>query len=350
MNRRDWLAAVAALGTLRGVFGEDGVRPRIGICAFSCHQHWNAVSKGKPAVRFHNTVEFLRYARELGFEGVQCGFRPAGWDRVREIRRLVDGEGLYYEGEVKLPVSDGDLEGFETSVRAAKEAGAAVVRAVFTGGRRYEIFKTREEFETFTARARRSLELAEPVLARHRLRLAVENHKDHTSPELVGLIKGFSSEWIGVLVDTGNNLALLESPEETLEALAPFATSVHLKDMAVQPGEAGFLLSEVPLGTGALDLKAIVAKLKAANPGIVFNLEMATRDPLVVPCSRPEYFATFPDRRETHFDRMMEWVASHPATGPVPRVSGKDLATVLAEEEQNNLSSLGWMKDAITPA
>jgi len=33
--------------------------------------------------------------------------------------------------------------------------------------------------------------------------------------------------------------------------------SVHFKDMAVQPADDGFRLSEVPLGTGALDLPRI---------------------------------------------------------------------------------------------
>lgn len=350
MKRRDWLAAVSALGAARALFGGGIARPKIGICAFSCHQHWSAVGKGVSGLRFEDTAGFLRYARDLGFEGAQCSFRPAGKDHVREIRQLVDGESLYFEGEVRLPKSEGDLEGFETTVRSAKEAGASVVRAVFTGGRRYEIFKSRAEFESFTAQAKRSLELAEPILAAQQVRVAIENHKDHTSDELVALIRGISSEWIGVLVDTGNNLALLEDPMATIDALAPSAASVHLKDMAVSPDEAGFRLSEVPLGTGALDLKAIVAKLIAANPKIVFNLEMATRDPLLVPCLEPGYFVTFPEREESHRTRMIDWVAAHQSKGPVPRVSGKDLSKVLAEEEQNNRDSLLWMKDAIAPA
>ena len=75
------------------------------------------------------------------------------------------------------------------------------------------------------------------------------------------------------------NIALLEDPYVTVDALAPFAFSVHLKDMAVQPSERGFLLSEVPCGTGFLDLPRIVATLRKANRDIAFNLEMATRDP-----------------------------------------------------------------------
>src|SRR5206468_9723652 len=101
----------------------------------------------------------------------------------------------------------------------------------------------------------------EPVLARHKVTLAVENHKDFRADELAGLMQGLSSERVGVCVDTGNNIALLEDPSETARVLAPWAASCHLKDMAVEETADGFLLSEVPLGEGFLDLRGIVAVL-----------------------------------------------------------------------------------------
>jgi L-ribulose-5-phosphate 3-epimerase UlaE len=65
--------------------------------------------------------------------------------------------------------------------------------------------------------------------------------------------------------------------------------------MGVQEYEEGFLLSEVPLGQGFLDLKGIVASLQKANPKIQFNLEMITRDPLKIPCLTERYWATMQD-------------------------------------------------------
>ena len=227
--------------------------------------------------------------------------------------------------------------------RLTREAGAEVARAVFTGGRRYEIFKTLNEFRIFHAQAEKTLALIEPVLRRNRLRVAIENHKDHTTDELVALMRKLSSEWIGVLVDTGNNIALLEEPHATVEALAPFALSVHFKDMAVQLCDDGFLLSEVPPGTGSLDLPRIIATLVRSNSRIVFNLEMATRDPLRVPCLTDDFFATFPERKAAQLDATMSWVKAHPPAQPSPSVSGKTTAQVLTEEETNNRQGLAWM-------
>ena len=104
--------------------------------------------------------------------------------RVKDARCIhflaaIDNSG-YFEGDVTMVKSDSGLDAFEAEVKLAREAGVTVVRSVFTGGRRYEIFKTMEDFRRFTAGAERSLALIEPVLRKHRLKLAIENHKDHT--------------------------------------------------------------------------------------------------------------------------------------------------------------------------
>ncbi len=344
MNRRAFVAAWPALLAARSMLAAAGAaRSRLGICTFSCHQHWKAVAAKQGGVKFSDPGSFYRYARELGAEGVQTALRSQDPAVARRMRELVERDGGYYEGELRLPKSEGDLTAFESDVRLAREAGATVARAVFTGGRRYEIFKTLDEFTRFHAEARRSLTLAEPVLRRHRLKIAVENHKDLTMDELARLMGEFRSEWIGVLVDTGNNLALLDEPHAVIETLAPFALSVHLKDMAVQAHAKGFLLSEVPLGTGLLDLPRVISTLRRANPGIVFNLEMATRDPLNVPCLTDGYWATFPARRATHLAPALERVKSNPLKRPPPQMTGKTVATVLAEEEANNRHDLDWM-------
>lgn len=159
------------------------------------------------------------------------------------------------------------------------------------------------------------------------------------------LVESIGSEWGGVLVDTGNIIALLEKPHAVVEALAPYALSVHLKDMAVQESAEGFFLSEVPPGTGMIDLPRVIATLTKNNPAIVLNLEMATRNPWAIPCGTDQYFATFPARMTSHLAAAMERVRQNPPRGTVPALSGKSIVQVLAEEERNNLDCLAWMKN-----
>jgi 3-oxoisoapionate decarboxylase len=347
MDRRHFLVTLPSLVSARTLLAADGQgSSRIGLCSFSCHQQWKAVEKSDAGVKFHDAATFYRYAHELGAEGVQTSLRSTDSATAASMRALVEATGGYYEGDIRLPKSESDLAAFENDVRLVREAGATVARAVFTGGRRYEMFKSADEFRAFHAAAAKTLTLIEPILHRHRLKVAFENHKDHTIAELISLMRGVSSEWIGVLVDTGNNIALLEEPHAVVEALAPYALSVHLKDMAVQSHEDGFLLSEVPPGTGMLDLPRMIATLRKANPALVFNLEMATRDPLLVPCRREAYYATFPaDYRTRFLEAAMERVHANPPRAAVPTVAGKPAAEVIREEEANNRAGLEWMRE-----
>ena len=345
MNRRSFIAWLTSLAAARSLLATvDEARSPLGICTFSCHQQWKAVQAGEPGVKFTDVISFYRYVRDLGAEGMQTPLRSNDFNLAMQIRAFVEQDGGYYEGELRMPKKESDVAQFESDVRLAREAGATVARAVFTSGRRYEAMKSAEEFHAFQAQTEKSIALVEPVLRRHRLKLAIENHKDYTAAELTSVMRRFSSEWIGVLVDTGNNIALLDEPHAAVEALAPFALSVHLKDMAVQPSDDGFLLSEVPLGTGVLDLPRIINVLRKANPSIVFNLEMATRDPLRVPCLTDAYFATMPEQKGTRLDAMMAWVKANPAKQSPPRVMGKSTSQILAEEETNNLECLRWMQ------
>jgi sugar phosphate isomerase/epimerase len=349
MNRRTFLATMPPLLAARHALAAGSSAPgRLGVCTFSCHRAWGAIREKSAVVPFADGPTFYDYVRRLGADGAQTGLSTLDEATATRLRRHVEETGGYYEGDLRLPTKDSELKKFEHDVQLARLAGATVARAVLSGSRRYETWKTLDAFTAFRTESSRRLARIEPILKKHRLKLAVENHKDLTGVELAGLMREFNSEWLGVNVDTGNNLALLEDPYETVEALAPFALSVHLKDMALQPHAHGFLLSEVNCGQGFLDLPRIASILRKANPRVCFNLEMATRDPLLIPCLDDGYFVTFPDRKATHLAAAMDRMRAHPPKQPPPTIAGHPITKQLADEEANNRVCLEWMHQRLT--
>jgi sugar phosphate isomerase/epimerase len=348
LNRRDLLATCAAgLPALLPGFSQaaspaDG-KERLGMVLYSFSVRLAADRKANtPGLA--DPLAFVEHCHQRGAGGVQLpiGVRDAAY--AAKLREKVAAYGMYLEGSIRLPQDRADVDRFEAEVRTARECGVKVLRTVSLTGRRYETFATGTAFREWADRAGQALTRAESVIARHGLDLAVENHKDRRAGELVDLLKRLGSRYVGACVDTGNNLALLEDPLEVVAALAPWARSIHLKDMAVAEYPEGFLLAEVPLGEGFLDLKKIVATLRQARPRIHFNLEMITRDPLKVPCLTPKYWATFENLPGHYLARTLTLVRQHAGARPLTRVSDLPRERQLALEEENIRKSMAYAR------
>ncbi|QJW92334.1 sugar phosphate isomerase/epimerase [Spirosoma taeanense] len=320
----------------------------MGVVVHSYGSRWNSKADSKQYPGFANAIDLINHCQQIGAGGVQAVV--GGWttDFAKKVRDAREKAGLYLEGSIGIPKNAGDVARFEQEVRNAKEAGAQVLRTVCSAGRRYETYHSAEAFQELKKNAMTSLQLAEPVLRKHKVKLAVENHKDWRATELAAMLKQINSEWIGATLDFGNSISLLEDPMEVVQTLVPYVFSTHAKDMAVEEYPDGFLLSEVPLGQGILDLPKIIALCKQHNPAVTFNLEMITRDPLEIPCLKTDYWATFQDVSGKELARTLRMVRQHKPATPLPRVSQLNAEERLAAEEQNILSCLAYSKDKLT--
>ena len=349
-SRRRFLAtgttAVAALaaGTTRAAAG--GERSALGVVAFSCGIRRGQELRRDPASDLFEPLRFLRHCRGLGFGGAQLTLGVLDKDRAKALREAAEQDGMFLDGIVNPPRDEGDVARFESEVRTAAEVGALAVRTVVMPGRRYEQFKSLQEFRDAAAKAERMLRLAKPVVERHKVRLAVENHKDQRLDERLALYKRLDSEYIGACVDTGNNLALMEDPYAAIEALAPFAFTVHLKDQAVRENEDGFLLGEIPLGEGFFDLPRMVRILRKAKPKLRFNLELITRDALRVPCLSDGFWVTMPTAPATDLARTLSLVRANPAKA-LQKVTALDPAKQVQLEDDNLARSLAYARERL---
>jgi len=350
ISRRRMLGRTSAALALAGLSSAPVAAPRsgkqMGVSIASYGQRLRAGGElGLPS--FRDALNILDHCHRHGAGGVQIGVR--GWQTAfaRKVRDRRESLGMYLEGQIGLPRKDSDIDRFESEIKAAKEAGATIVRTVMLGGRRYENFKTLASWNEFKRSSYGALERAAKVVERRRVKLAVENHKDWRAPELIGILKRIGSEYVGATIDTGNSLSLLEDVMTTVEALAPYAFTTHFKDMGVAGYDEGFLLAEVPLGKGFVDLRRIIDVCERANAEIQFNLEMITRDPLKVPCLTEGYWTTFGELPGIHLARTLSQVKARQGASPMPRVAGKSAKGRVALEEANVRDSFEHAREAL---
>ena len=342
-SRREILAAglMAAASPVTS-FGRARASNPLGLVIHSFPVRTAGDRDRRPEDRFADPIRFLEHARSLGARGVQVGLGARDPAYADDLRGRAEAASMDLEGIVSLPRDEADVGRFEAEIRTARRVGATIVRTAMLSGRRYETFDSLAAFRQFAERSARSLSMAAPVVARHGVRLAVENHKDFRADELVALIRKVGSDHVGVCVDTGNSMTLLEDPMEVVEALAPMAITTHLKDMGVEEYDRGFRIAEVPLGAGALELTRMVRTLRKANPEVPLNLEMITRDPLNVPCLDDRYWATFPDLPARHLARALSHVRAHPPKQPLPRISPLPPQERLKAEDENIRGCLAY--------
>lgn len=275
----------------------------------------NAAQGGAGRFRQRDALEFLEKCHALGAGGVQTALNGD----LQKLRARAEELGMYLEGMVSIP-RNGDLTALDKSLADAKAAGVTVVRAAMLSGRRYETFPTLADWKKWVDQSYEALRLAMPVIEKHKVVVALENHKDWTLEDFLKLLRTYQSEYLQVCLDFGNNIALLDDPMELIEGLARYAKSTHIKDMGLQPYQDGFLLSEVVLGQGMLDLPKIVSTIQKANPKTKFSLEMITRDPLKVPCMTKQFWETFPERNGKFLAQTFRLVRDHSSRSPLPTV------------------------------
>ena len=327
MNRRDFLAISSLAFPLMAQRSSAASTKQLGIATTSYMIAW----------RPKDTLEFLEHCHSLGAQGVQCAINGD----LPKIRQRAESYGMYIEAMIAMPKGE-DASSFEQGLKNAQTVGAVAIRSAGLNTRRYETFTSLEEWRAHVAVAHKSIETALPLLDKYKIPLGIENHKDWTADEAVALMKKYSSENFGMCLDFGNNLSLLDQPMDVIERLAPYAVTIHLKDMAVRPCADGFLLSEVLLGKGYLDLPRAVSLVRQARPNAHFSLEMISRDPLEVPCLTDKYWVTFPDRSGLYLARSLRFVHEHQSGEELPIVSHMSHEDQLKNEDANVIACLKY--------
>jgi sugar phosphate isomerase/epimerase len=121
---------------------------------------------------------------------------------------------------------------------------------------------------------RRRIVALRPALERHDLRLALENHQDATSDDLLVLCEA-GGERVGVTFDVVNPLAVGEEPFAFARAIGQRIYNVHLKDYRIFATDSGYRLVRCALGEGVIAWPAMLALLRELAPAAPLHIELA---------------------------------------------------------------------------
>ena len=305
MLRREFLAAATAAPLIASP------RPapvKLGIDLFSLRsQKWTPFEYLDYCAQQQAKVVHFSEVRFIG------SLEP---DNLRQVRRHAEELGIELEIGMRSicptstmfdPKAGTAEEQLTRMIEAARIVGSKIVRAVLGGmddRKSAPIGKHIENTVTVLRKVRsRAVDSG--------IKVAIENHAgDMQGHELKGLIEAAGRDFVGACLDSGNPTWTLESPHTTLDVLAPYVLTSHVRDSAVWATPNGAAVTWVRMGEGKVAIAEYVQKYASLCPGRALSLESIVFGPKTFAYKDPTFWDAYRDVPAWDFEQFVK-LAEH---------------------------------------
>ena len=247
---------------------------KVGIDSYCYHRFFGEVYPDqKPPEKKMTMHDFLKRAKELKVDGVslESCFFPRKVDQAwyRDLKAQLDEykfDRVYAWGHPDGLERGQNWTAYEEMVAGipnAKAIGADVMRVVGSS-----LMFRHEPHGPQVKALVKMFKKAVKVAKDNGVKLAVENHIDFTSDEILQMLELVDSEYFGLNFDTGNFLRLLDDPIKGMEKLAPYVLATHVKDLmpdkSARPTD-WYFFAGVPVGKGLINNQVLAQLLHEAH-------------------------------------------------------------------------------------
>jgi 3-oxoisoapionate decarboxylase len=264
---------------------------RLGMHTYSLYHHGVAEDWAGfklPWKRQMTLFEMMDYIQTLGLEGLHLDAKAL--DRMEkgyfeQVRQYAKDRDLYlefnfalksghYDSAVQFEIADG--------VAIAHAIGADITkigmnlnrpRPVAAGKFHTDIMV---QLEAVVTKVTAVLDQVEKT----GIKLALENHTDAFSEEVMWVLDRIGHPLVGACIDTVNGIHVTENPITAVENLAPRAFTNHFRDNKIVITPWGLKFTGAAVGEGDLDMKR-ACELIRQNPDMKrINIELDLECPM----------------------------------------------------------------------
>ena len=241
-----------------------------------------------PWGRQMNTFELFELADHLGLDGLHLDdgvletFEPGF---LKEVRAAAAEKDLYLEYNFSMDFGHqgiGIQHDLHEAIATAELIGADVVKVSMDLVRPKPVAATRfhpdivEQMISFAGQLKEAASAANEA----GVRIAVENHCDSFSEEIIWLLDQVDRPEVGACIDTVNALMVMEDPMQAIANLAPRAFTNHFRDDKIVFQRYGFKLTGAAVGEGDIDMRRAYELIRDAGLTNRINIETEMEIPL----------------------------------------------------------------------
>jgi sugar phosphate isomerase/epimerase len=257
---------------------------RLGLHTYSLYMHgigqaW--ADFNLPWERQLSTFELFDLALELGLDGYHLddgALEHLETSYLKEVGAAASEMNLYLEYNMSLDLGEfgiGIQHDLEEGIETASAMGADIVKVSMDlprprprAGSRFH-----PDVMPYLETARDRLINAAPLAEENTIRLALENHCDSFSEEVLWVINKADHPCVGACIDTVNAWHMTEDPMQAIENLAPRAFTNHFRDDRVDYLRDGFKVSGTAVGDGDIDMQKAYHLIRTQSPCNRINIE-----------------------------------------------------------------------------
>jgi sugar phosphate isomerase/epimerase len=241
-----------------------------------------------PWPRQLTTFELFDEAVHLGLDGLHIddgvleSLDPA---YLQEVNAAAGERDLYLEYNFSMDMGGmgiGIQHDLDEAIATAAALGADIVKVSMDLKRPRPVSASRfhpevmEQMKSFATR----LKASAPAAKDAGIRIAVENHCDSFSEEILWLLDLVDHPAVGACIDTVNALMVMEDPMQAIENLSPRAFTNHFRDDRIEFQRYGFKLTGAAVGEGDIDMKRAYDIIKNHSGMRRINIETEMEIPL----------------------------------------------------------------------
>lgn len=299
--------------------------------------------------------EYLDYCAGLGAQVVHFSeIRFLGGldhEHMKKVRTHAEAKGIALEiGMLSIcetskrfdPKQGTAVEQLTRVVDASRVAGSKLVRCVLGSlDDRQGTVPIEQHIEntvkTLRAVRNRALDAG--------LKIAVENHAgDLQARELKILIEEAGRDFCGACLDSGNPVWALEDPHLTLETLAPYVLTSHVRDSYLWRTSEGIAVQWMRMGEGNIDIAGWVRKYCELCPGRALSMEIICIPSRTFKILDGQFWSAYRKMPAWEFTRFLRYAEKANPLPPFPRIAPEEQA---ARQKEDLLASVEFTRKVL---
>jgi sugar phosphate isomerase/epimerase len=241
--------------------------------------------------------KLIKLSSSKNFIGVEFPYFRffANSKSINYLKNYLDYNNQSYIIDCEKKISKKELKKL---ILISNQIGAKFIRIKCSNILSCERYRYKKKWSVKIQSIVKKIKQIKPLLKKYKIKLAIENHQDLDSCDLIDIINIVGKNYVGINFDVGNAFATCEIPIEFLKKTRKYIINIHLKDYIILPTNKGYALHKCPIMDGDSQINKILNLIKKYRLKAPVSMELGAKTPREIKVRSKKFFQNFIKERD----------------------------------------------------